>query len=125
MRTINVFGLFPFAFVFNKYRSYMSLCILVNGVMYHTFEDNIYLFYNDLFWNLLIIIHGFRIFNNFLRKHLFFSGFLYLVNNHLLQNHKILTDIFHTVFVQWYMCLLMYLHITGKKNLELTTIEKH
>lgn len=114
MRIINILGVLVFLYFGVLYNSYRCYIISINGIIFHTNENNIYLRYYDIAVNTIItfytiyicpicIIGAFIGSSSFLCNMYFFNKGYY---------NRTTSDIIHVIFTQWVLCYTLLLDIS-------------
>ena len=103
MRFINILGVtFLFFPTFLKYKSKRALMVFINGVIFHSNENNKYLKYYDIMCNALMCYYTYSR-NNMALKYILFSFLNFTINNYLYKNKYISlvnSDFYHVFLVQ-------------------------
>jgi hypothetical protein len=112
MNYVSIIGLSPYVFGSLYYNSYGMLIIATNGIIYHSYPHNKYLYFIDVTTNAgLFIISIYKY--NFVIKYAIFALSVFLLNNNIIKHNKLMCEIIHVIFVQWvglYAILDVYNH---------------
>lgn len=124
MRIINIIGLVNFLQLYQNYNSNLSLIIFLNGILYHSYENNIYLRFYDCVFNFITSFFLLYYYYQELKYYAYVSFFIYLFNLYMHDySHYIIRDIsdfIHVIGVQYVLSLALekYIKIEKiKKNL--------
>jgi hypothetical protein len=103
MRFINILGVtFLFFPIFLKYKSKRALSVFINGVIFHSNENNNFLRYYDIICNAIMCYYTYSKYPPAL-KYILFSFFNFAMNSYLYENKYISlvnSDFYHVFFVQ-------------------------
>ena len=102
MRIINLIGVSTFFYPVIRYNSYRGFIVLVNGLLYHSNENNSLLFFNDLITNSSMIAYTLY-FCPTIYPLTILGGFMYFLNNLFYSNNyytQNFSDICYVLFVQ-------------------------
>ena len=103
MRFINILGVtFLFFPTFLKYKSKRALMVFINGVTFHSNENNKYLKYYDIMCNALMCYYTYNK-NKMTLKYILFSLANFMINSYMVNNKLISlvnSDFYHIFFVQ-------------------------
>ena len=103
MRFINILGVtFLFFPTVLKYKSKRAFMVFINGVIFHSNENNKYLRYYDIISNALMCYYTYSKYPPAL-KYILFSFLNFAMNSYLYENKYISlinSDFYHVFFVQ-------------------------
>ena len=89
MRFINILGVtFLFFPTFLKYKSKRALAVFINGLIFHSNENNKFLRYYDIICNALMSYYTYSKYPRAL-KYILFSFFNFAMNSYLYENKYI------------------------------------
>ena len=104
MRIINIIGVSLFYKLYLDFRLYICLLVFINGLFFHSFEKNIYLFYNDVFWTIVLSLR-YLYYNRQCLYPMIIVLLISLANNYLFYNLHLysreICDCFHVCFLHF------------------------
>ena len=112
MRIVNLLGLTMFFYLGIRYNIYISFLIYINGIIYHTNENNNLIKLYDLISNILIALYlSYNCFDIIIYS--LFTLTIYLINSFLYKKKYIsrfLCDIIHVFGVMTPSCYSLYIY---------------
>ena len=115
----SIIGVSTFLYPTFYYKSKRSLLIFINGLLYHG-TKNKYLFYNDVFCNLLITAYT-TYHHKISRKYAIVASIFWILNNYSHYNNhinEINGDIVHVIGTQWIMLIGLIKSLHEKRLLQ-------
>jgi hypothetical protein len=119
MRIINIIGLVHFLKLYQKYNSILSLIIFLNGILYHSNENNMYLRFNDCIFNFITCFYIFYHYFQKFKYHVYISLSIYLFNLYMYDYCHYITrdisDFIHVIGVQYVLSVALEKYIKIEK----------
>ena len=111
MRIINILGVIIYLYFGLLYNSYRCYIIFINGILFHSNENNIYLKYYDITVNTLITFYTvyncpITIIGSFIGSSSFLCNIYFYEKGYY---NNTVSDIIHVLFTQYIMCYTLLL----------------
>lgn len=117
MRIVNIIGCVCFFFpLFYKYQSYRALLVLINGILFHSNENNHFLRLWDISCNIFMCFYTYYVYKMAM-FFIIFSFTFFLFNwyfSHTKTYSLIVSDLLHIIFVQLPLSICLFLSLSTK-----------
>lgn len=100
MNKIALCGLIPYLMGSFYFHSYGMALIAINGLFFHSFRRNKFLYAIDFGTNSFLFIYS-TLKYPFVFKYMTFAFVSFLLNNHFFKNNKTICEVNYVIFVQW------------------------